>query len=225
VSGDRAEPILDDGRRRYLKAPDTNGDFALRDQFALAALVELSAIVRPLVIELRDCYRDEYWIPQAEEPDPLVRILVDARAAGRVALRPVWAKPPPAMVVPELNLAVVREQLAAQRSAPSGQRFDWRYLHVIAVAVRSLSPREALRFSNLPEPIEPLEKDWFAGPVGHEGWENTPPVRIDISSEYINVELSTSVHWPPWCLAESEEGRLFNAALDKLVAQGWTEPR
>jgi len=225
VSRDRDDEILDDGRRRLLEAPAANGDFAVRDEFVLAAFSELSSVVRPLLIEIRYCYRDEYWIPQAEAPEPLVRILMDQRAEGRVVVRPAWANPPAPIVVPVLDVKTLREHLAEQRPAPAGQRFDWRYLHVIAAAVRSLSPREELRFRNLPGPIKPLEKDWFAGPIGHDGWENTPPLRIDISSEYVNVELSSSVHWPPWWIPESEEGKLFNGALDRLLAQGWTERR
>jgi hypothetical protein len=225
MSGEQEGLIQDDGWRRYLQGPETDGEFARRDEIALTALSELSSVVRPLLIEIRDCHRDENGNPVSEEePNPLVRILMDARAEGRVVLRPKWSNPPQPIVVPELDLETLRRHLAERRAAPPGLRFDWRYLYVIAGAVRSLTPRDELRFKNLPGPIAPLENDWFAGPVGDEGWENIPPMRIHIFSETINIELSTSVHWPPWCLPESEEGKLFNSALDKLVAQGWTEP-
>lgn len=219
----RDDEILNKPVRRYLTAPLVDGDLGRRDEQVLEVLAELSSVFRPLAVEIRGCYRDEFGMPQREQPLPTAHILLDANAEGRIVVRPKLANLPPPIVVDDLP-AALRQHLSQQPPAPQGLRSDWRTLTVIAAAVRSLSPREELALRGLPDPIQPLEPGWFAGPTGKYGWENTPPFRVTISAEYVDAELETEVYWPPWCLLDTPEGQLLNQALDKLVARGWTEP-
>lgn len=193
-----------------------------RAECVVTAFSELSRIVYPLALQIAYVYRDEHMFPAARA-EPTNRILLAAKAVGRVSAFPVLQHPEPPFIVRDLGPETLREQLWNCKPAPPGLLLDWTQVETLAVAVRRVSPAPELRFRNLKNPVLPLEDDWFAGPVGEQGWERDPPARIALESDDPSITLRTSMHWPPWSDPESPEGRLWNQALDALVARGWTE--
>lgn len=218
----------DQGKVIMLRAPDDlDADRALGE-----ALDALDAIVRPLAVEARfGCFDAELPVGDLHLGESL---LVVARELGEV-------EPPRSYVGSRrderhaLGRESVQEWLAG--SAPRcahDPRHEVRWsevlVHASAARLHSLADRSVLRVRATERPglvhaIAVHLDDrgaWVLGPTGEMTRAcMSPPIRYSLTQE-LGVTLHLELHWSPWTHAGSPERLACSAAVERLVARGWT---
>ena len=205
----------------HLSAPDTEPEQREERTAQLIQLLDaLAPICQPLALEISTCWRDLDTGLAALDPWPEPPLHVVVRADARDLAHASTVAEPPAprelesFAIPSL-LAVVG---AEQRE---GHVLDWMGIRSTTVAVRSISPRPALKLEEISEPIHPWRPEWFVGPVAARGSASRPPVDIRFDTE-ASTTARVGVHWAPWCHWQMPERSQIERALAGLSDQGWT---
>lgn len=185
-------------------------------------LTALEPVFRPLALEVELCWRElDTGLPAPIFPEPPMRLLVLEGAQPRIAVRPSVAAPPPPILLPRLDRDAIFACLKSGDSPDTNLVLDWLGIRSLAAAVYTIEPHNTIMLEELGRWIPAYKPNWFAGPVGDQGFEVWPPAVMNLSAEE-RVRFTLVVHWSGWCRHDSWERGAIDAAMSLLQASGWT---